>query len=339
MFDLHWSLLSHRSIIMVHGRDAALFLQGLITQDVLSLQPGQTAYGCLLTPQGKFLFDMFIHARSVNETPESSTVFYLDVEKERSEALLTLFARHRLRQDVVLQPQTDAVVFAIWNDQAETSHLNHIPSPSNLDIIVEKDPRWVDLGWRGFASSTSVLKDWSTYNNLIAKDFLAYQANRIRQGIPEGPLDLIPERTVILEQGLHELNALSWTKGCYMGQELMARTYHRGLIRKRMLNVRQDKTLPALPHHHRLLEPGLVLRQSGTTQAAGTIHSVTLENESSVFGLAMVRLEAVANALARTGQAHLELAASAEGESYGPVLVSSPPWMNREIFKNDLCGE
>ena len=74
--------------------------------------------------------------------------------------------------------------------------------------------------------------------------FEAYDVHRLKLGIPEGGIDLIPEKSILLESGLDELNAISWTKGCYIGQELTTRTKFLGLVRKRLLPVKIEGPAP-----------------------------------------------------------------------------------------------
>ena len=63
-------------------------------------------------------------------------------------------------------------------------------------------------------------------------------------GLPDGSRDLESEKTVLLEAGFDELGGISWTKGCYMGQELTARTKYRGLVKRRLVPLRIMGTLP-----------------------------------------------------------------------------------------------
>jgi folate-binding protein YgfZ len=72
-----------------------------------------------------------------------------------------------------------------------------------------------------------------------------YDRMRLRLGVPDGSRDLVADRSLLLESGFEELHGVSFTKGCFVGQELTARTKHRGLIKRRLLPVRVDGALPA----------------------------------------------------------------------------------------------
>ncbi|MGB8840427.1 MAG: folate-binding protein, partial [Aliidongia sp.] len=101
---------------------------------------------------------------------------------------------------------------------------------------------------------------------------------RLTLGVPDGTRDLVPEKSILLENGFDELNGIAWDKGCYIGQELTARTKYRGLIKKRLMPVVIKGLLP---------EPGtLVLRADGGE--AGEIRSGREDR-----ALAVIRLEAL----------------------------------------------
>jgi hypothetical protein len=116
--------------------------------------------------------------------------------------------------------------------------------------------------------------------------------------VPDGSRDLIVEKALLLESGFDELHGVDWQKGCYMGQELTARTKYRGLVRKRLFPVKVEGPLPA---------PGSVIERDG--QEVGEIRSGTGDR-----ALALLRLEAVR---------------APEGLSSGTtrILPEVPAWM------------
>ena len=119
---------------------------------------------------------------------------------------------------------------------------------------------------------------------------------RLSLGLPDGSRDMEAEKSVLLEGGFDELNGVSWTKGCYMGQELTARTKYRGLLKRRLVPVRIDGTAPA---------PGTPLLAEG--RDVGTMRSAAGE-----IGMAVVRLDAMDQVL------------TADGARVTPVV---PAWM------------
>ena len=100
---------------------------------------------------------------------------------------------------------------------------------------------------------------------------------RLELGVPDGSRDLVLDKSILLESGFEELHGVDWEKGCYIGQELTARTKYRGLIKKRLFPVRIDGPAP---------EAGTIVTLDG--QEAGEMRS-----SRDGTGLALLRLEAV----------------------------------------------
>jgi folate-binding protein YgfZ len=123
-----------------------------------------------------------------------------------------------------------------------------------------------------------------------------YDALRIRLGVPDGSRDLEVERATLLENGFDELGGIDWDKGCFMGQELTARTKYRGLVKKRLVPVEIDGPTP---------EPGTPVTADG--KDAGVLRST-----ADGLGLALIRLE------------HLEAPLSAGAARLTPM---KPAWM------------
>jgi folate-binding protein YgfZ len=137
------------------------------------------------------------------------------------------------------------------------------PSPPFLTLLDQRrvayqDPRLPTLGWRVMMPngklSNGESKCFETFKNGMSAH---YTTLRLANGISEPPEDLWQAKSIILEHGFHELGAVSWTKGCYIGQELMARTFHRGQLHKRALPVRIEGDAPPLgtvvSHHDEII--------------------------------------------------------------------------------------
>ena len=262
-----------RGVIAVGGADRVAFLQGLVSNDVAAAAPGRIVWAALLTPQGKWLADFFIFAE-----PDR---LLLDAESGQIPMLLARLGRYRLRAAVSL-----AALDAWWVGAAWDGPVPALP-PGGLTA---PDPRTEAAGWRLLAplppTTTAEATDWDRH--------------RIALGLPDGSRDLEAEKTVLLEAGFDELHGVSWTKGCYMGQELTARTHYRGLVRRRLIPVEIAGAAPA---------PGsVVLRLDGPAATeVGTLRSV-----AGTIGLATLRLDALAASL-RCGAARL--------------TPRPPPWM------------
>jgi folate-binding protein YgfZ len=258
-----FSLVSHRSVIAVGGPDRVDFLQGLISNDTTKVAPGRAIWAALLTPQGRFLNDMFV-ADGGNDT------LLLETERERTAALARKLGLYKLRSKVTVEDRSAAMeVAVVFGPGAEK-----VPPIEGATAFV--DPRLAELGVRVLApagQAATLLAARGCTDTPLA----AYDALRLELGVPDGSRDLIVDKALLLENGFDELNGVDWQKGCYMGQELTARTKYRALIRKRLFPVRIEGALPA---------PGTSIYKDG--QEVGELRS-----GSGQRALAMLRLEAV----------------------------------------------
>lgn len=192
--------LENRAVLAVDGADAVAFLQGLITHDVALVAPGRAVFAGLLSPQGKALFDFHLHAG------DGSTIL-IDVTAEKADALLKRLSMYKLRKAVTLARREDRAVLASW------------PGGEPADA------RTAALGarWIGAAASAPAGAD-------------AYDAHRLAVGVPDSD-DIGSDDLLWLETGADLLDGVSFTKGCYVGQENTARMHHRDKVRRRLVPV------------------------------------------------------------------------------------------------------
>jgi folate-binding protein YgfZ len=247
-----------RAVIEVGGEDRVAFLQGLVSNDVAEAVPGRAVWAALLTPQGKYLADFFILA--------DGDCLLLDAERAQVPMLVQRLTRFRLRSKVTIREAAELLVYVAWEGDP------------NVGAIAAPDPRLPDAGWRVLASAPLP-------TNAGEDDF---DRHRLMLGLPDGTRDLEVEKTVLLEAGFDELRGVSWSKGCYMGQELTARTKYRGLVKRRLLPVVVDGSLP---------QPGTPVSRDGTEVG-------TMRSGRDGLGLAVLRLDALDVPLA-CGEARL----------------------------------
>jgi len=233
MHAVKYYLPSERSVIEVTGEDRQEFLQGLISNDTRKIGPERAIYSTLLTPQGKFLFDLFLVERDGG--------YLIDCEAARKSELLRRLSMYRLRSKVVLSDRTPdwrvCVLHGPGTFGAIPLAAQHGAAGPLGGGVAFTDPRLPALGVRAMLPSAEVEATLKALGAIIDEDGAAYQKLRMSLGVPEPVLDLVPEKSLLLESGLDELNAIDWEKGCYMGQELTARSRYRGLIRKRLFPV------------------------------------------------------------------------------------------------------
>jgi folate-binding protein YgfZ len=266
--------LPERSVVEVAGEDRVDFLQGLVSNDVTQATREQAAWAALLTPQGKWLADFFIVAEEDR--------LLLDCERDQADALIRRLSRFRLRSRATVKPVDDLLVYAAWG------------GPPHATGIAARDPRLPQAGWRVLTASR--LQETASHAE--------WDCHRLQLGLPDGSRDLEPEKTVLLEAGFDELNGVSWSKGCYMGQELTARTKYRGLVKRRLVPVEVTGPLP---------DPGTPVMQG--EKEAGAMRS-----GCGQIGLATLRLDAL----------------SAPLSCGGSVLVPKiPSWMRQPEAAGD----
>src|SRR6185437_12435236 len=229
--------LTDRGVLEVAGADRVAFLQGLVSNDVAKAAAGTPVYAALLTAQGKYLHDFFVVALG--------EALFLDCERARLGDLQRRLSLYKLRSKVTL---ADAgarfVVAAAWGDEALTK-LSVAAGAAKpfASGVAYGDPRLPALGAR-FLIPAAREAEIATAGFARA-DAAAYDRHRLALGVPDGSRDLEIEKSILLENGFEELNGVDFAKGCYMGQELTARTKYRALIRKRLVPVTIDGPMPA----------------------------------------------------------------------------------------------
>lgn len=207
--------LKNRGLIHIEGEDRVDFLQGLITNDVTKLEEQRIQYACLLTPQGKFLHDFFLHW--------GDGFILIDCEGSfRAEDLYERLNKYRLRSKVTLSFEKENPVYAVMGAEHDGALA---------------DPRHFALGARSFQKPETLPRE----------DFDEWDQQRIILGIPDGSRDMEAERSTLLECNIDKFHAIDWDKGCYMGQELTARMKHRNLGKKHLQVIKFTAMAPPAP--------------------------------------------------------------------------------------------
>ncbi|WP_313808502.1 folate-binding protein [Sphingobium sp.] len=209
--------LTDRALLRISGEEAKIFLQGLLTRDVLTLKPGEPRWTALLTPQGKVLFDVILWADGEDAL--------IDCERNQADALTKRLTLYRLRRKVVIAREEALAVH--WALAAEDQ-----PHDPRLPALGH---RWVAPPDAGDASA-------------------AFRAHRLALGVFEGAGELGQDQLLWLETNAGELGGVDYDKGCYVGQENTARMHYRNKVNRRLIAVplaeadekRQKAMLPDL---------------------------------------------------------------------------------------------
>ena len=292
-----FSILQDRGLLTVSGADRSSFLQGLISNDIHSVTPERAVWSALLTPQGKYLYDFFI--------AEFEGRYLIDCEAARLMDLGRRLSKYKLRASVDLGKEEGMAVLAVYGAGVGKYfglRENSGEVAAFRDGIAFVDPRLVDVGVRAILGKESAK---AALESIDLEEVAAesYDAFRLGFGVPDGSRDMIVEKSTLLESNFEELNGVDWDKGCYMGQELTARTKYRGLLKKRMVPVKIEGHEPSL----------------GAPIFCDKRQVGEMRSTRSGLGIALIRLEYLERAISG------EIKLIAEGSVITP---RKPDWAN-----------
>lgn len=275
-----------RAIIELSGEERISFLQGILTQDMTLLREDRGLFAALLSPQGKILHDMFL-------LPYGETLL-IDILATQKDALLKRLTMYKLRAKISLVDSAGLwhVAHRTRADHAAIGHLAH-----KKDALVMTDPRAAELGDRVYWQAGSM----PDIKNTVSPAH--YHRHRLRLGVPDST-DI--DEDVAMDAGYDALNAISFTKGCYVGQEVTARMHYKNIARKGFYVVESDRDLPPAGSS--------VMAQD---QAIGT-----LRGSVEGCGLAMVKFDAAEAALTAGTPITVDKL---------PVTLTAPAWLHPKL--------
>ncbi|MGI9463649.1 MAG: YgfZ/GcvT domain-containing protein, partial [Aestuariivirgaceae bacterium] len=242
--------LTDRAVLSVAGEDAENFLQNVVTSDVTGLADGTATYAALLTPQGKLLFDFF-----VIKVPDG---YLIDCAISQRPQLTQRLSMYKLRAKVAIETDDEVKVFAAWGGDRPDG------------TITYQDPRTEAMGWRVIGSAET---------NADAGDYLAH---RIGLGIADTEPDIGSGEIFPHEGNLDQLGGISFSKGCFVGQEVVSRMEHRGTARTRFVIAKSNGELA-----------------QDAEVKAGDLRIGALKSVNGREGLALIRLDRAGAAIAK----------------------------------------
>ncbi|KAJ7047436.1 Aminomethyltransferase folate-binding domain-containing protein [Mycena alexandri] len=240
----------HRSVLSLAGSQASEFLNGIISTQVNA--PPRPFYSAFLHAQGRVLYDIFVYTRM---NPAGQLGYLIDYDSRPSEAtpLLDLIKRYVLRSRVKVRDASDEYdVWGVWGSPGEEADTERRWKWAESSGVAE--PAWNAADEWPWGSQHEVLRDRrapgmgnrllvrkgdlpaAASSHLVATSD-AYTLHRILHGVPEGLTDMPAMQAFPMDSNLDFMGGLDFRKGCYVGQELTVRTYHTGIVRKRILPV------------------------------------------------------------------------------------------------------
>ncbi len=243
--------LTHRALVRFSRPDAVAFLNDLITAEVPLSHAEGVRPAALLTPQGRILFDLLI-SRDGDD-------ILIELDRDRRDDFIKKMMMYRLRRDVGIDIEAMPVHAVIGTE----------------DIAVINDTRFTHADIK-----TKVGRYYGTPAKDYTDNAVLWAAFRYEHGVPEGADEMMPEKAMPLEARLDLSGGISFEKGCYIGQEVTARTRYRGLVKRSYLPILLSASI-TVPHD--ITAEGKVV---------GEVIGIAEANDQ-IIGLASIRLDAL----------------------------------------------
>uniref|UniRef100_A0A182NPT6 GCV_T domain-containing protein n=1 Tax=Anopheles dirus TaxID=7168 RepID=A0A182NPT6_9DIPT len=238
--------LPDRRFVRVHGPESVTFLQGLLTNDMRHFEHCGAMYAMFLRANGRVFCDTLIYKRTHGEEAHD---YLLECDASTAPRLEKHLKLYRLRKKVQIEA-VDAAQFRLWVAFSDgVAEEEPLPTPrpecSEGGLQIFKDPRLPRLGFRVLVNSERQPENEAHLDRVFpgalkAETALPYTSFRYGLGVGEGEENLPDGKCFPLECNCDFLHGVSFHKGCYIGQELTARTYHTGVIRKRLMPLELD---------------------------------------------------------------------------------------------------
>lgn len=284
------AVLPERGLIELKGPDATTFLQGLITNDMGKVREGAALFAGLLSPQGKILFEFFVVAVADG--------CILDCQASQVADLVKRLGLYKLRAKLEIADRSAALsVAALWG-------ASEAPGGAPEGGALSADPRLAGMGWRLIAPA-DIVREWAGQTGLREATAADYHQHRIGLLVPEGGADYAFADAYPHEACYDQLNGVDFKKGCYVGQEIVARMEFRKTARTRITGV--------------VTLDGAQLPPQGAELMAGDAHIGTMGSSVGLRGLALVRVDRAGEAMEKG------VIISANGVA---VELRKPAWAN-----------
>ena len=279
-----------RAVIKVSGDDASKLLQGIISNDIEKVSANKAIYTYQLTPQGKYLFDYFI-------SQTDSKNYLIDIASIYKEDFLKRLKMYKLRSKVTIEDKSEDLEVAslIGPKVAEK-----IGEDAELGSVHEfcKGHAFIDPRNKVMDARAIIARD-NEYQAFHAQEFelsdiQEYHKLRIENNIPEGEFDLTQDKSYPLQFRMREISGVNFEKGCYVGQEVTARTHHTGVVRKQTYIIKAEQGINVQKGEEIIIEGrklGQFLSSIGNTALALLGVEFVEKNKSFEFGEAVYNIQ------------------------------------------------
>ncbi|XP_058448229.1 putative transferase CAF17, mitochondrial [Malaya genurostris] len=236
--DVVLEQLRSRSLLRLHGKDVKPYLQGLITNDMNHFAYGSNSiYAMFLNAAGRVLYDCIIY-----KMPNKTNDFLLECDNTVLNKLETHLNLFRVRKKVTIT-SADFDAWVAFNPVSPDCPVPNTIQPEDSAVAVYKDVRLRDLGFRIIANKATTCESLRGLfpSSTNFDHSITYLEHRYGLGVGEGVVNFPPGACFPSESNCDFLHGLSFHKGCYIGQELTARTHHTGVVRKRLMPLFLEK--------------------------------------------------------------------------------------------------
>jgi folate-binding protein YgfZ len=293
-----------RGALEVSGDETDAFLNDILTAELGLLPAGKMQMSCLLSPQGRILHDMLIYR-------VRSDCYWIEVASTQIIDLKKRIAMYRLRKAItidIIENWHSAHLYHQDGSAFLATQITQIKDDLNDNHLVFEDSRRPELGLHIIGKETNINAQNQSWKEV---NLARWESLRIANMVPSGEIDLTPNRTLMLEASLDLFQAVDFQKGCYIGQEVTARTKYRGLVKKMLVPVSCAAPL------HKDTPIFQDDREVGLCRS-----SVTLD-DGRYLALAMLRLDALKTNISN----QIEFVSNTQ-----PVKLELPSWYESDVF-------
>ena len=297
-----------RSALEVSGDETDTFLNDILTAELVSLPAGKMQMSCLLSPQGRILHDMLIYRIRAN-------CYWIEVASTQIIELKKRITMYRLRKAItieILENWHSAHLYHQDGSALSAKQITQIKDDLNDNQLVFEDSRRPELGLHIICKEHKINLQNQGWEDV---DLVKWESLRIANMVPSGEIDLSPNRTLMLEANLDLFQAVDFQKGCYIGQEVTARTKYRGLVKKKLVPVSCAKKL----HKETLIF------QNG--KEVGVCHSSVKLEDGRYLALATLRLDALKSNINN----QIEFVSNTQS-----VILELPSWYESDVLNDKL---